>query len=166
MVSAKGVDGDVTFDGRIVTIERHGLILRKWQQGCQADTAQFDIGRPVEARKSLDKNGFIEFTVPGGMTGSGGPWRTLAAASNDNVVFFNIFQSGPFMKLKDAVENAILNRADQPDTPPVLTPGGHHPPPPPPPVPAGWYPDPSGGKLQRYWDGTEWTEHTAPQAPE
>jgi hypothetical protein len=38
------------------------------------------------------------------------------------------------------------------------------PPPPPPSVPAGWYPDPNGQPLQRYWDGTQWTEHTAPQA--
>lgn len=28
-------------------------------------------------------------------------------------------------------------------------------------VPAGWYPQ---GKLQRYWDGTAWTEQTAPFA--
>lgn len=34
--------------------------------------------------------------------------------------------------------------------------------PPPPPtvvVPAGWY---SNGAMQRYWDGSAWTEHTAP----
>jgi hypothetical protein len=37
------------------------------------------------------------------------------------------------------------------------------PPPPPTPVPAGWYPDPNNGQLQRYWDGTRWTEHTAPR---
>ncbi len=36
------------------------------------------------------------------------------------------------------------------------------PPPPPPSVPAGWYSDPNNGQLQRYWDGTIWTEHTAP----
>ena len=28
-------------------------------------------------------------------------------------------------------------------------------------APAGWYPQ---GNLQRYWDGTSWTEHTAPVA--
>lgn len=38
------------------------------------------------------------------------------------------------------------------------------PPPPPPSVPAGWYPDPNGQPLQRYWDGAAWTDHTAPQA--
>ncbi|PND49816.1 MULTISPECIES: DUF2510 domain-containing protein [Rhodococcus] len=35
-------------------------------------------------------------------------------------------------------------------------------PPPPPSVPAGWYPDPHGAQVQRYWDGRQWTEHTAP----
>lgn len=35
------------------------------------------------------------------------------------------------------------------------------PPPPPPTVPAGWYPNPTGPG-QRYWDGQQWTEHTAP----
>lgn len=34
--------------------------------------------------------------------------------------------------------------------------------PPPPDVPAGWY---TVGDVQRYWDGTQWTHHTAPVAP-
>jgi Protein of unknown function (DUF2510) len=29
--------------------------------------------------------------------------------------------------------------------------------------PPGWYPDPSGSK-QRYWDGTNWTQHEQPTA--
>lgn len=33
--------------------------------------------------------------------------------------------------------------------------------PPPPSVPAGWYPQ---GDVQRYWDGSAWTDHTAPLA--
>lgn len=32
-------------------------------------------------------------------------------------------------------------------------------------TPAGWYPDPNDGSLQRYWDGSLWTEHTAPLPP-
>lgn len=35
-----------------------------------------------------------------------------------------------------------------------------------PPTPAGWYPDPDGSGGQRYWDGSTWTEHRAPAAPE
>lgn len=29
-------------------------------------------------------------------------------------------------------------------------------------APAGWYPDPDVPAQRRYWDGTRWTEHTAP----
>ena len=28
-------------------------------------------------------------------------------------------------------------------------------------APAGWYPDPSGQRGSRWWDGTQWTEHTS-----
>jgi hypothetical protein len=28
-------------------------------------------------------------------------------------------------------------------------------------APAGWYPDPRGVAAQRYWDGANWTDHTA-----
>jgi Protein of unknown function (DUF2510) len=31
---------------------------------------------------------------------------------------------------------------------------------------AGWYPDPNDGRQQRWWDGSQWTEHVSgPQAP-
>jgi competence protein ComGC len=28
-----------------------------------------------------------------------------------------------------------------------------------------WYPDPGDARFLRYWDGTQWTEHTSPAAP-
>ncbi|CAN5528071.1 hypothetical protein BH09ACT4_BH09ACT4_13740 [soil metagenome] len=31
-------------------------------------------------------------------------------------------------------------------------------------VPPGWYPDANAPGGQRWWDGTQWTEHVAPQA--
>lgn len=27
---------------------------------------------------------------------------------------------------------------------------------------AGWFPDPQGGPMMRYWDGSAWTAHTSP----
>lgn len=35
---------------------------------------------------------------------------------------------------------------------------------PPPSAPAGWYPDPDGGELRRYWDGSDWGP-TEPSSP-
>lgn len=32
--------------------------------------------------------------------------------------------------------------------------------------PAGWYPDPKDPLANRYWDGTAWTEQTAPRPPD
>lgn len=32
-------------------------------------------------------------------------------------------------------------------------------------APAGWFPDPSGNPLLRYWDGQRWTEHYAQAGP-
>lgn len=32
-------------------------------------------------------------------------------------------------------------------------------------APAGWYADPQHSALWRYWDGTQWTQHTAPRQP-
>ena len=34
--------------------------------------------------------------------------------------------------------------------------------PPPKPLPA-WYPDPTEPRAWRWWDGTQWTQHTAPR---
>jgi hypothetical protein len=38
-------------------------------------------------------------------------------------------------------------------------------PPDPPDVPPDWYPDPAGLPARRWWDGSAWTEHTAPLGP-
>ena len=31
-------------------------------------------------------------------------------------------------------------------------------------TPAGWYADPNNSQVQRYWDGSQWTDHTSPGA--
>ncbi|MEO7752219.1 MAG: NINE protein [Terracoccus sp.] len=32
-------------------------------------------------------------------------------------------------------------------------------------IPAGWYPDPEGKPVSRYWDGDGWTDQTGPMLP-
>jgi len=64
-----------------------------------------------------------------------------------------------------ATPGAAIPAQAMPPVAPSVTPPTPSSPPPPPSVPAGWYPDSSNALLQRYWDGAQWTEHTAPQAP-
>ena len=33
----------------------------------------------------------------------------------------------------------------------------------PPPTPAGWHSDPNDSTLNRWWNGSQWTEHSAPK---
>lgn len=59
---------------------------------------------------------------------------------------------------------AAVNQWSAPGAAPAITPGGGPPPgvvPVPPQVPPGWFPDRAAG-VQRYWDGRQWTGHTAP----
>lgn len=49
---------------------------------------------------------------------------------------------------------------------PAVQPASSIPPPPPTLPPAGWHADPRGTPgVLRYWDGAQWTEHTAPIPP-
>jgi hypothetical protein len=53
-------------------------------------------------------------------------------------------------------------RAELPSATPALGLGSPNPPSGP---PQGWYPDPSGGSMQRWWDGARWTDHVQAMAP-
>lgn len=61
--------------------------------------------------------------------------------------------------------DSVQERYAHPVSAGSLPPPGTLPAPPPPPVvPAGWYPDVTQPSTQRYWDGYQWTEHSAPLA--
>lgn len=61
----------------------------------------------------------------------------------------------------------LVNRLSSADPKPSASQPTPVPPPPPPPsIPAGWYPDAADAVLLRYWDGEQWTEHTAPRPPQ
>lgn len=156
IISAVGYNGSVSFDGRIVTISHRGFLSGK---------GQGDRRIPVTAILSVHfkpptrwLNGFIEFTVPGAnRQNPASISRTLDAARSDTSVMFRAEDLAAFARLRDAVEDVILNAAPGPQAD-----SAQGSPPPPPAVPAGWYPDPNNAQLQRYWDGGSWTDHTAP----
>ena len=158
MISAKGQNGTVHFDGRFVTIERSGFFARaingKGEKRIPVASITAVQWKPAGAMV----NGFIEFTIEGSSeTRSRAGSATFDAGKSENAVVVTKKQSPDFETLRKAVEDAIVGGpvAAAPAAPPV---------PPPPAIPAGWHPDPNGAKLQRYWDGSQWTEHTAPLA--
>lgn len=62
-----------------------------------------------------------------------------------------------------ALFEALVHAIEESRTGPAAETEGTAAQPPPPSAPPGWYPDPDQDALQRYWDGSQWTEHTAPR---
>ena len=68
-----------------------------------------------------------------------------------------------FSQVEQAASGPVVEPvlAVTPSDPVAVVPESPAPPPPPSLPPANWYPDPHGLKRLRYWDGAQWTEHTA-----
>lgn len=151
MITAKGHNGTVTFDGRFVEIQRTGFLAR-------ASVGKGTKRIPITAINAVQwkppgplVNGYIEFTVPGGIETRGRfGSATTTAGQNENSVVVTRNQAGAFLQLRDAIENALVN--------------GHTPATPPPPSgpPPGWYNDPHDPTQTQWWDGTTWTGHRQP----
>lgn len=151
-MKARGYNGSCEFTGSAVIIRREGALARMSQGSGEKVIPLSSISAVQWKQPGRMTNGYIEFTIPGGREVRG----VSKNASNENAVIVTHKQAADFLALKSAVESAISGApAAQPAAP-------TSPPPPPPSVPAGWYPDPQGQPVQRYWDGGQWTEHTAP----
>ncbi len=84
ILTAKGVNGTITFDGSILTITRKGL----GNKG-QKDVPARSIGGVQIRPATLLANGFIQFSVAGeGTRSSGGAGRLQHAANDENSVIF------------------------------------------------------------------------------
>ena len=111
MIEAKGKNGVVRFDGQFVTIAREGMMARLTQGRGEK---RIPVGQLSAVQiKPPDglTNGFIQFSLAGGRESNkmkGG--RTMAAAEDENSVIFTKKQEPAFLRLRDAVEQAIANR--------------------------------------------------------
>src|SRR3954454_3096389 len=161
-MQAKGTNGTVAFDGSFVTITRKGL------------TARLTVGKgekriPVSSISSVQFKpsgsfvaGFIEFSLAGGNEQrSGFGQQTWDAAQNENAVTFAKVQQSEFEPVRAEIEQAIANRqyGYQAHAQPTYQSQPTHQPQPQQ-APAGWYGDPGGQPMLRWWTGAQRTGHT------
>ncbi|GAA1645078.1 DUF4236 domain-containing protein [Nocardia ninae] len=175
LITAKGHDGTITFDGWWINIQRTGVVakLSANVNGYESRRIPLNYLEHVEWKSpSMLVNGYLKFVVIGEDPEAS---TTIDAAANPNAVLVTKQQVKRFEPLREALAQALagghLRTVDLPvdghrpphaavettTTDPVVPPR-----PPPPSAPAGWYPDSAQPTVLRWWDGTNWTEHTAP----
>jgi hypothetical protein len=111
-VTAKGANGQLSFDGKILVISRKGAAARltagKGERRIPLSSIQAVQWKPLGALVS----GFISFTIPGAIDrnpGFGG--ATWSALDDENsVVFKSKKQEAEMKQVRDAVENALAQR--------------------------------------------------------
>ena len=110
-MEVKGHNGTVTFDGNFVTIVRKGGLAR-------ITVGKGDKRIPLHSVTSVQikpagamVNGYIEFTMSGGdESNSKFGSATIDAVKNENAVIFTKKQMPEFLALREAVEQAMVQR--------------------------------------------------------
>jgi hypothetical protein len=110
MDEVKGVNGQARFDGQYLTITRQGFFARttvgKGEKRLHISQISAVQWKPATAIN----NGFIQFTVPGGIErrsrfGS----QTQDAARDENSIVFRKSQMPAFAELRAALDQAIAD---------------------------------------------------------
>ncbi len=114
MISARGVNGTVSFDGRMITISHMNVRRRLFTGGGEKRVPLSSLAA-VEWKSTwpgwfgdLGGRGFIRFTLPGGIehTARIGN-RTGRALRDENSVLFSQAQQPDFERVRDAIEKAL-----------------------------------------------------------
>lgn len=107
-VEAKGHNGTVIFDGAFVTIKRSGFLARTTVGKGEKRIPIGSITAVQWKEPGALMNGFIQFTLQGGVERrSGFGHQTNDAVSDENSVIVVKKQAPAFHALRDAVEAAI-----------------------------------------------------------
>lgn len=107
-ITAKGRNGQVAFDGKMVTITREGFAARATHGRGEKMLALRQIAAVQLKPVSLMTAGYIQFTIPGEMSnnqGKGG--RTFDATKDENSIVFLKKQEPEFIALRNAIQRAI-----------------------------------------------------------
>lgn len=152
-------------------------IIAKWYDLRLTKTELIDgVGKhakryPLAGLTARVENTGTVTTTGGRYSGSGGGGSYSANTSDDRKVHLMI--EGPDMAITRSLSVRIYGNADvtarqfattlnMASRRQLAEHNGHQQPSPPPSVAAGWYADPNNAQFQRYWDGTRWTNTTAP----
>lgn len=121
-LEVKGHTGQIQFDGTYVTITRRGFLARA---GVGKGEKRLHIAQisGVQWKPAGGMvNGFIQFTVPGGVERrSAFGKQTTDAARDENSVVFTRAQMPAFAHLRQEIDNAIA-RQHQPQQPMYMPP--------------------------------------------
>jgi len=110
-ITAKGVNGTVSFDGRMVTITHSGVLGRMTAGKGEKRIPVSSIAGVEWKPPGLGVRGFLRLTVPGGIerTSRVGK-RTQDAAKDENSIVFGKTQLADFERVRTAIEDAIAAR--------------------------------------------------------
>lgn len=109
MISAKGQNGTVHFDGRMVTIERSGFFARVINGSGEKRIPVSSITAVQWKPAGGMVNGYIEFTIEGSSeVRSRAGSATANAGKSENAVVVTKKQSPAFEQLRKAVEDAMI----------------------------------------------------------
>lgn len=109
-ITANGRNGQVTFDGKTVTISREGAAARMTHGRGDKMLALRQIAAIQLKPVSMMTVGFIQFTVPGEMSNHNGKGtRAFDATKDENAVTFTKKQEPEFVALRNAIQAAIAD---------------------------------------------------------
>ncbi|MFG3056706.1 DUF4429 domain-containing protein [Kitasatospora sp. NPDC048239] len=110
MIEAKGHNGQVSFDGEYVTITRKGFLARA---SVGKGEKRIHVSQIVAVQwkpPGVLVNGFIQFTLAGGLERrSGFGAQTASAVKDENSVVVMKNQAPAFEELRVAVEDAVAS---------------------------------------------------------
>jgi len=113
VISAKGQNGQLSFDGQFVTITRKGFLGVTTQGKGEKRIPVGQISAVQFKPAALVTQGFIQFTIPGGAEvksrfGS----QSQQAFQDENSVVFLHKSNADMQTIRDAVEQAIIKRSE------------------------------------------------------
>lgn len=108
IVTAKGANGTVTFDGRMVTITRSGGLASLTIGSGEKRIPVSSITAVQWKKPGFFAKGFMAFTVPGAIeTRSQAGRRAYDATKDENAVLVGKKSVDDFLRLRDAIEAAM-----------------------------------------------------------